>query len=109
MLSVLLKDTQQMTELKAEPQQPPEPTFLWHVAAILSVPLSTHAPQDVAKLKGWCKVPLPFLLLPVFLLFANPVSVPSGTLTPAACGCSRPHQADWPGSPPRPGCPPGAR
>lgn len=44
MLSVLLKDTQQMTELKAEPQQPPEPTFLWHVAAILSVPLATQAP-----------------------------------------------------------------
>ena len=74
MLSVLLKDTQQMRELKAESQQPPEPTFLWHVAAILAVPLSIHAPQNTARRRGWCKVPLLFLLLPIVLLFANPVS-----------------------------------
>lgn len=52
MLSILLKDTQQVTELKVEPQQPLKPTFLLHVAAILSVPLSTHAPQNMAGLEG---------------------------------------------------------
>ena len=74
MLSILLKDTQQMRELRAEPQQPPEPTFLWHAAAILAVPLSTHAPQNTARLEGLVQGSPARPAPPIVLLFANPVS-----------------------------------
>ena len=57
MLSILLKDTQQVTELKVDPQQHLEPTLLLRVAAVVSVPLSTHAPQNMARLQGLVQGP----------------------------------------------------